>query len=70
MLVVPCTADFLFIVCPMLCMDRIYIYLCVCVCVCVSVREGVCVRVCLSVCPSHFLSTRLHRSDPSTDFYS
>jgi len=27
--------------------------------------------VCVCVCPSHFLSTRLHyRSDPSTDFYT
>ena len=32
-------------VCPMLCMDRISI--------------GICVCVCLSVCRSHFLSTRL-----------
>ena len=32
-------------VCPMLCMDRISI--------------GICVCVCLSVCPSHFLPTRL-----------
>ena len=35
----------------MLGMDSIKIYRCVCVC----------------VCPSHFLSTRLYRSDPTVD---
>ena len=45
----------LIFVCPMLCTDYKFTCVCVRVCLCVSVR------------PSHFLSTRL-QSDPSTDF--
>ena len=35
-----------------------------------NINLPVCVCVSVCVCPSHFLSTRPYRSDPSTDFYS